>query len=64
MTLITWACLRYVQELATILVPQNRTQGSCARHQCTFAVFTAVGGHWRLVDVQILCYHHQFNYTF
>ena len=29
MTLITWACLRYVQELATILGPQNRTQGSC-----------------------------------
>ena len=30
MTLITWECLRYVQELATILGPQNHTQGSCA----------------------------------
>ena len=30
MSLITWACLRYVQELATILGPQNHTQGSCA----------------------------------
>ena len=29
MTLITWTCLRYVQEMATILGPQNRTQGSC-----------------------------------
>ena len=29
MTLITWACLRYVQELTTILGPQNCTQGSC-----------------------------------
>ena len=29
MTLITWECLRCVQELATIFGPQNRTQGSC-----------------------------------
>ena len=29
MTYITWACLRYVQEMATILSPQNCTQGSC-----------------------------------
>ena len=29
MTLITWACLRCVQEAATILGPQNRTQGRC-----------------------------------
>ena len=29
MTFITWACIRYVQELTTILGPQNRTQGSC-----------------------------------
>ena len=29
MTSITWASLRYVQEAATILGPQNRTQGSC-----------------------------------
>ena len=29
MTFITWACLRCVQELTTILGPQNRTQGSC-----------------------------------
>ena len=29
MSLITWACLRCVQELTTILGPQNRTQGSC-----------------------------------
>ena len=29
MTSITWASLRYVQELTTILGPQNRTQGSC-----------------------------------
>ena len=27
MTSITWASPRYVQELATILGPQNRTQG-------------------------------------
>ena len=29
MTSTTWASPRYVQELATILGPQNRTQGSC-----------------------------------
>ena len=29
MTTITWASPRYVQELATILGPQNRTQGWC-----------------------------------
>ena len=29
MTSITWASLRYVQEAATILGSQNRTQGSC-----------------------------------
>ena len=29
MSLITWACLRCVQELTTILGPQNHTQGSC-----------------------------------
>ena len=29
MTSITWASPRYVQELTTILGPQNRTQGSC-----------------------------------
>ena len=29
MTSITWASPRYVQELATILGPQNRTQGRC-----------------------------------
>ena len=29
MTSITWASPRYVQELTTILAPQNRTQGSC-----------------------------------
>ena len=29
MTSITWTSPRYVQELATILGPQNRTQGSC-----------------------------------
>ena len=29
MTFIKWASLRCVQELATILGPQNRTQGSC-----------------------------------
>ena len=34
MSLITWACLRYVQELATILGPQNRTQGSCVLKVC------------------------------
>ena len=32
MSLITWACLRCVQELTTILGPQNRTQGSCDQH--------------------------------
>ena len=30
MTFITWACLRCVQELATILGPQIPTQRSCA----------------------------------
>ena len=30
MTSTTWAIPRYVQELTTILGPQNRTQGSCA----------------------------------
>ena len=34
MTFIKWACLRYVQELTTILGPQNRTQGSCAVYCC------------------------------
>ena len=29
MTPITWASPRYVQELATILGPQNRTQERC-----------------------------------
>ena len=29
MTFITWACLRCVQELATILGPENPTQRSC-----------------------------------
>ena len=29
MTFITWASPRYVQEAATILAPQNRTQGRC-----------------------------------
>ena len=29
MTSIPWASPRYVQELTTILGPQNRTQGSC-----------------------------------
>ena len=29
MSLITWECLRCVQELTTILGPQNPTQGSC-----------------------------------
>ena len=32
MTSITWASPRYVQELATILGPQNRTQGRCVAH--------------------------------
>ena len=32
MSLITWACLRCVQELTTILGPQNRTQGSCGKY--------------------------------
>ena len=29
MAFSTWACLRCVLELATILGPQNRTQGRC-----------------------------------
>ena len=29
---ITWASPTYVQELTTILGPQNRTQGSCDLH--------------------------------
>ena len=29
MTSITWASPRYVQELTTILAPQNRIQGRC-----------------------------------
>ena len=36
MTSITWASLRYVQELTTILGPQNRTQGSCELYIVTF----------------------------
>ena len=32
MTFITWTCLRCVQELATILGPQNPTQRSCVSH--------------------------------
>ena len=32
MTLITWACLRCVQELATILGPENPTQRSCDQY--------------------------------
>ena len=38
MTSITWASLRYVQELTTILGPQNRTQGSCVQ-QSLLALF-------------------------
>ena len=33
-----WACLRYVQELATILAPQNRTQGSCDLYYIHYTV--------------------------
>ena len=40
MSLITWACLRCVQELTTILGPQNRTQGSCEMHDVTRALRT------------------------
>ena len=38
MTFITWACLRCVQELATILGPQNPTQRSCDGHWSCFMV--------------------------
>ena len=39
MTSITWASLRYVQEAATILGSQNRTQGSCV---LLFSIFMNV----------------------
>ena len=29
---MTWACLGYVQGLANIFGPQNRTQGHCGQH--------------------------------
>ena len=39
MTSITWASPRYVQELTTILGPQNRTQGSCVWKLPYFGIF-------------------------
>ena len=41
MSLITWACLRCVQELTTILGPQNRTQGSCEQQWTTAQMILA-----------------------
>ena len=38
MTSITWASPRYVQELTTILGPQNRTQGSCELQCSAFCI--------------------------
>ena len=46
MTFITWACLRCVQELATILGPQNPTQRSCVVI-CEF-VIQPVSSQWCL----------------
>ena len=45
MTFITWTCLRCVQELATILGPQNPTQRSC--------------GHVTERDIQNLLYQQE-----
>ena len=54
---ITWASPRYVQELATILGPQNHTQGSCDAYYCT-SIFT------RCLDVfKILCLLHLFKFS-
>ena len=51
MTSITWASPRYVQEAATILGPQNRTQGSCGLHasfnhgsQCLLSIVKVLVG--------------------
>ena len=41
MTFITWASPRYVQELTTILGPQNRTQGSCVVY-IGFTLYTSI----------------------
>ena len=55
MTFMTWACLRYVQELTTILGPRNRTQGSCVlvvafskycEYQCTTMSKLENISHW------------------
>ena len=40
MTPITWAGPRCVQEPATILAPQNRTQGRCVLYFDQFAMMT------------------------
>ena len=39
MTSITWASLRYIQEAATILGSQNRTQGSCVLNMKNLFLF-------------------------
>ena len=54
MTSITWASLRYVQELGTILDPQNRTQGSSGQQWCDSLfsqLFSVPGPAWLLVVV-------------
>ena len=47
MTSITWANLRYVQELTTILHPQNRTQGSwVGLNEPYWALLDLTKPHW------------------
>ena len=46
MTSITWASPRYVQELTTILGPENRTQGSCV------IVLTELFSHYLLINIE------------
>ena len=49
MTSITWASLRYVQELTTILGPQNRTQGSCELLHSASQVYAEMGAEMAAV---------------
>ena len=51
MTFITWACLRCVQELATILGPQNPTQRNCDLDDLWI----------QIVDVDSVCKTHLYH---
>ena len=64
MTFSTWASLKYLQEPATILGPQNRTEGSCVQlNMNNKSVNFDAGPMYRLVGKVGIsvssCYHPQ-----